>query len=292
MTTYSIGDLEAITGVKAHTIRTWEQRYHILTPERTSTNIRQYSETQLRILASLAFLIRQRVKISQLIGLSEEELREQVRRHLDVRSTHATQDTELLKMIAIQMDEEKFEKFFSTLILQRGFERAASEVFFPFVEHIFLLWNLEPHLAGMEVFITSLLRRKMHTAIETLVPPRNHKPRTTLLFLPKDYHHELPLLFCWYELRKEGHRVVYLGGGLSAHAVATTARKIEADDALCAVISNRQDVSDYLKTLCEEMKDDAPRISLIGGTIGPNPAEGLPVQYYKSLASFRKGFGL
>jgi DNA-binding transcriptional MerR regulator len=201
MTTYSIGDLEAISGVKAHTIRTWEQRYHILTPERTSTNIRQYSETQLRILASLAFLIRQRVKISQLIGLSEEELREQVRRHLDVRSTHATQDTELLKMIAIQMDEEKFENFFSTLILQRGLTSCFGS-FFPLCGHIFRCGTWNRTLRQGSLYHKPLAQKDSHSHRDPR-PPGTINP-DHLLFLPKDYHHELLCCFAGMNSGKKG----------------------------------------------------------------------------------------
>jgi hypothetical protein len=39
-------DLENISGIKAHTIRIWEQRYEIFDPERTSTNIR-YTATRI-----------------------------------------------------------------------------------------------------------------------------------------------------------------------------------------------------------------------------------------------------
>ncbi len=45
-----IKDLENITGIKAHTIRIWEQRYHIFTPHRTDTGIRYYDEDQLRLI--------------------------------------------------------------------------------------------------------------------------------------------------------------------------------------------------------------------------------------------------
>ena len=41
---YSIKDIEHLSGIKAHTIRIWEQRYGILVPERTDTNIRYYSK--------------------------------------------------------------------------------------------------------------------------------------------------------------------------------------------------------------------------------------------------------
>ncbi|GAB4137690.1 MAG: hypothetical protein Fur0041_12470 [Bacteroidia bacterium] len=45
---YSIKDLERLSGIKAHTLRIWEQRYHLLAPERTATNIRWYNGKDLK----------------------------------------------------------------------------------------------------------------------------------------------------------------------------------------------------------------------------------------------------
>ncbi|MDX1665739.1 MAG: MerR family transcriptional regulator, partial [Saprospiraceae bacterium] len=44
MAVYSIGDLEKLSGIKAHTIRAWEQRYDLIQPKRTKSNIRYYQD--------------------------------------------------------------------------------------------------------------------------------------------------------------------------------------------------------------------------------------------------------
>ena len=48
MITYSVAQVEALTGIKAHTLRIWERRYDFLEPMRTPTNIRYYSDAQLK----------------------------------------------------------------------------------------------------------------------------------------------------------------------------------------------------------------------------------------------------
>ena len=50
MSIYSIRDLEKISGIKAHTIRIWERRYKLIEPKRTSTNIRFYSDDDLKLM--------------------------------------------------------------------------------------------------------------------------------------------------------------------------------------------------------------------------------------------------
>ena len=55
---FTIKELEALSGIKAHTIRIWEQRYHFLKPSRTQTNIRRYSNDELKTLLTVALLIK------------------------------------------------------------------------------------------------------------------------------------------------------------------------------------------------------------------------------------------
>ncbi|HQW87364.1 MAG TPA: MerR family DNA-binding transcriptional regulator, partial [Flavobacteriales bacterium] len=47
---FQIRDLEEFSGVKAHTIRIWEKRYGLLSPDRTDTNIRTYGLEELKAL--------------------------------------------------------------------------------------------------------------------------------------------------------------------------------------------------------------------------------------------------
>ena len=62
---YSIKDIEMLTGIKAHTLRIWEKRYDIVSAERTDTNIRFYSDAQLKTLLNIALLNQNGIKISK-----------------------------------------------------------------------------------------------------------------------------------------------------------------------------------------------------------------------------------
>src|SRR5512137_2137422 len=75
---FSIKDLENFSGIKAHTIRIWEKRYKILEPDRTDSNIRTYSETELKKILNVAYLNRNGLKISRIAKLNEDELTQQV----------------------------------------------------------------------------------------------------------------------------------------------------------------------------------------------------------------------
>ena len=53
---FTIKDLESFSGIKAHTIRIWEQRYGLLNPDRTDTNIRKYTDKDLKALLNIGLL--------------------------------------------------------------------------------------------------------------------------------------------------------------------------------------------------------------------------------------------
>ena len=71
--TFSIKDLENLTGIKAHTIRIWEKRYNLLSPNRSDTNIRNYSLTSFQKLLNISYLNNNGLKISKIADLKEEE---------------------------------------------------------------------------------------------------------------------------------------------------------------------------------------------------------------------------
>ncbi|MGB0167165.1 MAG: MerR family transcriptional regulator, partial [Luteibaculum sp.] len=79
MNRLSIKEIEAYTGVKAHTIRIWEQRYNLVEPKRTDTNIRYYDSRDLKKLLNISFLNQHGFKISKLADLSDKEICELVR---------------------------------------------------------------------------------------------------------------------------------------------------------------------------------------------------------------------
>ena len=71
---FSIRDLENLSGIKAHTIRIWEKRYSLLSPERTETNIRTYSLESLQKLLNITLLYNSGYKISKISKIKEEDI--------------------------------------------------------------------------------------------------------------------------------------------------------------------------------------------------------------------------
>ena len=145
MVKYSIKDLEKYSGIKAHTIRIWEQRYQLLVPKRTSTNIRYYDEEQLKYLLNVTLLLDNGFKISQVCKFSQE-FQEQLKKVIS-KDKNLKRDQQVNSAInefvisMLDLDERRFEKILSSALLQRTFEDILKDVIYPFLKRIGVMWR-------------------------------------------------------------------------------------------------------------------------------------------------------
>src|SRR5687767_1371255 len=80
MQTFSIRNIELLTGIKAHTLRIWEQRYDFYKAPRKDSKQRFYSNEDLKQLLCVSFLYNNGWKPSKIATLSNEEIAEEVRK--------------------------------------------------------------------------------------------------------------------------------------------------------------------------------------------------------------------
>jgi DNA-binding transcriptional MerR regulator len=227
MNSFSIKDLEAISGIKAHTIRIWEQRYSLIRPERTDTNIRRYSSEELRHLLNISLLNKHGFKISKISRMSDTEMQEKI---LSLNDADAQRDRIIndlvAKLSAMQLDE--FEKQLDNFILSRGIEKTITQLIFPFLQKIGILWltnNINP---AQEHLVTNIIRAKLINGTECT---HSHYKlnKSFLLFLPESEYHELGLLFVQYLLKSRGAKVYYLGANIPLKDAAFAIRELKPD---------------------------------------------------------------
>lgn len=208
MSTYSIKDLEQLSGIKAHTLRIWEQRYNLLSPKRTDTNIRFYDDDDLKLILNVALLNDNGFKISKIVSMEREEMRDEVMRLTERSLTHDDQ-IHALTISMIEMDEERFDKILSTNILKLGFEQTMMNIIYPFMSKIGVLWQTGAINPAQEHFISNLVRQKLIVAIDGQIHTNTGKK--FLLFLPEGELHEVSILFASFLIKNKGHKVIYLG---------------------------------------------------------------------------------
>jgi MerR family transcriptional regulator, light-induced transcriptional regulator len=209
MAEYSIKELEKFSGVKAHTIRTWEKRYALVKPRRTPTKVRLYSDSDLRKIMNVAIATNAGVKISKIASLSADQLSDLVLKGSANRQAVATPIDKLI-LATVSMDERLFTKELRKIEATKGFEATVLEVLYPLLEKIGVLWQTGEVTPAQEHFISNLIRQKMFVAIDRLPLP-DAKASKVILFLPEHEFHEIGLLFYHYLVRHVGHAGIYLG---------------------------------------------------------------------------------
>lgn len=214
MAIYSIRDLEKLSGIKAHTIRVWEQRYRIIQPQRTETNIRYYADDDLKLLLNVALLNKNGIKISRIANMSAQEIAEKVAAISDLNFEYDTQ-LDALTISMIEMDEYKFDRIVSTNTRQIGFERTMLEVIYPFLEKLSILWLTGSINPAQESFISYLIRQKIIAAIDQEPLTASKDAKKFIIYLPEGERQELSLLFMQYLLKSRKNRVIYLGLDIS-----------------------------------------------------------------------------
>jgi DNA-binding transcriptional MerR regulator len=212
MNAFTIKDLENLSGIKAHTIRIWEQRYTFLKPQRTGTNIRYYSNEELKMILNIALLNKYGYKISHIDKMKREELSDKI---VSLSNSIAQQERMINELIQnmIDLDIEKFELLLDNYISARGIEKAITQVIFPFLEKIGILWLTNHINPAQEHLVTNVIRQKLIVGIESIFTNYNLN-KTVLLFLPEGEHHELGLLYMYYLLKNKGIKIIYLGANV------------------------------------------------------------------------------
>ncbi len=256
MAIYSIRDLEKLCGVKAHTIRVWEQRYGIIQPKRTETNIRYYQDADLKLLLNIALLNRNGIRISKIAKMSEEEIAERVAAISEVNFEYGTQ-LDALTISMIEMDEYKFDRIISTNIQQLGFEQTMLEIIYPFLDKLSVLWLTGSINPVQENFMSYLIRQKIIVAIDNESFAMGKNVKKFMIYLPEGETQELSLLFMHYLLKSRRNKVVYLGLNNSIGDLID-AYNIHKPDYLFTMITEtyaKRPVQKYVDELSENFTD-------------------------------------
>lgn len=206
---YSIRELEKLSGIKAHTIRIWEKRYSIVEPRRTHSNIRFYSDEDLKRIINVSLLTMNGYRISTVADMSESELNNKVS-ELSETNGNAQIHIDALISSMLDLDEESFDEKLSALEMKFGFETAVTEIIYPFLEKIGILWQTGNITPAHEHFMSNLIRQRVIVSIAALPLPSKNTLRA-ILFLPENELHEIGLLFYHFLTKKHGIRTYYLG---------------------------------------------------------------------------------
>ena len=262
MSHYSIKDIEQLSGIKAHTLRIWEQRYNFIKPKRTDTNIRYYDDEDLKFVLNVSLLKDHGHKISKICSMPEQDIKLEINKLMDKKLGFPEQ-IQSLTLAMLDLDEERFEKTLSTNILQIGFERTMLGLIYPFFQRIGLLWQTGAITPAQEHFISNLVRQKIIVAIDGQMVSSSNFNEVYLLYLPENELHEMSLLFSAFIIKSRNNKVIYIGQNVP-HNDLVDIYKDHNPDYLLTVMTTHPPTSEaqsYIYKLSDSFKNSKVLIS-------------------------------
>ena len=265
LNSFTISQLQQFSGIKAHTIRIWEQRYNALQPNRSNGNTRYYDNSQLRRLLNIVSLLQYNYKVSAICSMPDEKLFTLLEEHLkNIPDTDEAESYFVSQLIAAAMgyDNAHFEKIFSACLLRFGLKDTYTKVIYPMLLRIGLLWTNGSIPPAQEHFISNIIRQKMFSAIDSL-PPAKAVQEPWLLFLPENEFHEIGLLFAQYIIRHSGKKAIYLGANVPLDSLKTAVKDILPAHLLFFLVHHDKpaDSQKYLAILSKNFRDTKIHIS-------------------------------
>tara|TARA_B100001287_G_C22581572_1_gene481182 strand:+ start:52 stop:975 length:924 start_codon:yes stop_codon:yes gene_type:complete len=253
---FSIKNLENISGIKAHTIRIWEKRYKLLSPERTNTNIRKYSLESLRKLLNITLLYKNGFKISKIANLEPENIPSLVR-DISLENNSENISINALKLAMVNFDVGMFDTKYKILVDNNSFDYVFFKIFVPLMTELGILWQTGAICPSHEHFVTSLIKQKIHVQTEKIQNKKFVEESSTkyVVFLPENEIHELSILYLNYLVLSKGFHTIFLGQSIPIKSLKTLLSQNEVLHFVTyiTVQPSRNDISNYIKSFYENI---------------------------------------
>ena len=283
---FTIKDIENLSGIKAHTKRIWEQRYSFLKPKRSDTNIRYFTNEELKTILNIALLNKYGFKISHIDKMSPAILAENVLSLTDSGAKDHLMVNQLLECM-VDYDIENFESILNKSISTSGLEKTILKIIFPFLEKVGILWVTNHVNPAQEHLVSNLIRQKIIVGIDSV--KANSKSSTKVcLFLPEGEYHELALLLVFYLLKKKGINTIYLGAHTPFKELETVTEHAKPDYLYTHITSASQNFN-FEKFLSGLNKKFSNYTTVISGRVANSYLKKLPpkIKFSHSLADVK-----
>lgn len=252
MNSFSIRDIENLSGIKAHTLRIWEQRYRVIVPKRKESLHRYFDNDDLKKILRISYLYHNGYRISKIAALSDDDIRKRTVTEIE-RDTPPSLIVNQLLEAGIDFNEQRFEEIFLRTVDKLGFEKTVLEVAYPYLERIGLLWLSDEAIPAQEHFTSNIISRKMMMMIDALPGVITENTTSVVLFTPEKEYHEMPLLLMHYLLKKSGCNVFYAGTNVPKNVLQEICNERKITHLYFEIITNLNHFSlnDYVTDLAE-----------------------------------------
>lgn len=291
--TYSIKELEKLSGIKAHTIRIWEKRYNLISPQRTSTNIRYYTGDDLVKLLNISSLINEGWKISHINEMTDRELMIQLDQLESTPTWDDKTERHIHRMISVSLDFDQvgFDAIAQRLIEKRGLVRSFTEVFFPVMYRIGSLWTKRQFAVTHEHFLSSNFKKLLFQAV---APQKTSHKKKALLFLPQWEEHELVLQLTHCMLSKKQVNPIYLGPKVPLESLLEAIEHTKPSIlVMVAILKNfKKEISEYMSALSKIKSDLKIMIYYVPNDFPNHEVDQKNISVFHTLDEFIKAIDL
>lgn len=266
---YTITDLEKYSGIKSHTIRTWEKRYNIFTPQRLSRNRRLYTIEDLKKLLNIVFLNKKGIKISKISDFNSTDIYNTVVSQL-LGSLHYKNEITQLAQACQKLDGTALVNIINTLEEELASSQISNLLLDEIMEYFQINWQLSNIQPTHGIFLNNYLEHVFHHKLYTLKPtkPTSSTPYTIVIFSPENEFFTMRLLHLQYLLKSMGFKTVYLG-----HSVTMESLKCLAQDKNLlnfVVYSTNQDYTKYFWKMMDDIHSISSANNHLLSCIKPN----------------------
>lgn len=249
----TISVISASCGVKPHTLRIWEKRYHLFQPARSERGQRLYSDEDMLKASLVATLIDSGFVISTLADLSLSELQELKNKitdnaHQNKRSLHHKQ----LETILGYMSEYRIDAVANELQHARistGAREYILDLVLPVIREIGIYVSKGKYSITQEHIISTIIRDQLS---QIYLPNLGDDDFNIALATPEGNLHEFSILIADILCRANRFNTRYLGATHPALCLAEALNVLKSKTLILGVVSSDQ--WDYTKNIIPYLK--------------------------------------
>ncbi len=256
---YNLSSVLKETGLSADTLRAWERRYGVPSPQRTPGGHRLYSQWDVSLLKWLRARQAEGMPISRAV-IRWKEMTEAEADPLEsvssalvagYRPAEGSLDALREQWVAacLSYDEAAAEQVLNQAFAQYSVEVVLSALVLRALHEVGEFWSQGQASVQQEHFLSGLAMRRMDALI-VASPPAQY-PGSILLACAAGELHALPLLYLSLLLRRRGRRAIFLGAEVPAAQLVETARMVGA--ALVVLSAEQLVTAAALKEAAEQL---------------------------------------
>ncbi|MCL6601937.1 MAG: MerR family transcriptional regulator [Paenibacillus sp.] len=268
---YSIKQVVEMLDIPSVTLRAWESRYKAVTPERTESGYRLYSQDNIEDLRWLKNQTEQQgISISHAVRLLKARKEKDLKESISSISGSPQDAFEKMKnqiySTLYEFQGERANALIDFGFSLYGYDSMFHQVLVPVLIKVGGAWEEGTATVAQEHYMTHMISNRIYQFFHVF-PVYSHLPKV-LAFCPAGEHHQIGLLLFSLFLRKNGVEVLYLGANTPEEGVISMLEDQQHRmGAICLSVTN-QELIPYCEGLIQRLKAAFPGVKCIAGGKG------------------------